>query len=428
MNIIECAVDQAIFYEANMARVDIKDSKISGSKFIGCDLSGASISSNIYSNVIFESCRFFDTGVSGCHFVNCQFTKCDLNSVVIKDCRFTSCQFVGCATNTKTIEGSILLECQFQDMDLPIDIIAENYGLKKSDCFGVRLKGAQVKGKGQPDISEDEFLAMAHDTRYTALQKLSIHFYLDGNIDVFSEVFSSATDIRSWSDVATAPASICVAIDKLSDFLIYLYKSSAIPIFGILRLHSITSDIFALPPERVGEFVFPIYAAHVKLSHVVEEYLSVLTKWQAFVAPIAQPRLEFGASGPVNQQFFQEFLASIGFPVGVIVEDVRPRNSPVLLQILAENKDIAIALLSIFLASRTEVEIGHSVAPEAKPGKNAERSNFSLVIGMAGENAREALAMNALLPGGWTGQFKLAFSTTFVKKARNVFVELISVK
>lgn len=432
-NFVECKLDACRFIDISLNRVDWKDCRVTGSIFENCDLGYASFITNHFEDCRFINCRFEDTSISDSTFKNCEFKDCDLSHIIIKSSSIEESIFDTCITSNRVIESSLLIDTKWLSMEIDVRLIMGNFGLLQSHCEQCTLVTRDAEGVARPrPWSELENIFPPEELG--PIEYLRLSYFNTEDLEADTDALEAALDLRNWGSDAVVQASLASQLSSFAHFLLTLFARNRLPIYPILLLHSRNFEVLNWLGNR-GDAVnlYQVSAGvHWLLTREVDVFfLLVETLKEKFVD---RKTIHFAANGPVDVGYFQEWLLHENI-LGVCVESVRPRNSPVDLGLSFENAAVLASLLALFLATRTSVEISKlplsnnpdSIESHSSMGNSLFAISAGLLSGSE-QTTEYELSVRTLLPRSLLLDFRLTMNVSVFKKARRVLVHIVSPK
>ncbi len=427
-NFVECRIEQVEFKEIDFARCDWKDCRITDSTFVNCDLGHASVITNAFERCHFVGCRFPDTGISDSRFLNCEFTSCDFTSIIVKGSRFEKATFDRCITSNRIIESSLLIDTRWIAMKLDAQLILGNFGLLQNECENCELvtsgPNKEIAARQWSELSD---IVAASDP--SPIEFLRYRFFENGDLEEDPRALDAALNLRNWGSDAVVEASLAAQLSGFAQFLIALFDRNCLAIYPILILHSRNFEILSwLESRSQAAGLYQVSAGvHWILTREVETYMRIVDDVARSL--FGQSPLHFAANGPADMAYFRDWLDETGF-TDVAVVSVRPRNSPVDLAVVFKDHTSMVALVALFLACRTKIELSRLPKPTAtSAGENANRPGevFAVSAGFLPARAAEyELSVRTLLPQSLLLDLRLSINVSLFLRAKRVLVDLIA--
>ena len=143
----EVWLEKAIFTQANMEQLMVRDGI-----FHGCDFSAANCSSGSCIRVKFSGGRMAGIDVSGSTLQDVTFADCKLDMANFRACKLTRVKFSNCALVETDFQGATFTDVAFENCTLEKTVFnyceVKNLDLRSSQLFDLRgwqsLRGAQI--------------------------------------------------------------------------------------------------------------------------------------------------------------------------------------------------------------------------------------------------------------------------------------------
>lgn len=432
-NFVECRLDDIEFERINLSRCDLKDCRVEKATFIDCDLGHASWMTNWFRDCRFIRCKFSDTGIGDCEFRSCTFDECDLTNIVVKSSHIEETAFKRCKTSNRIIESSLLIDSSWVETDVEAALIIGNFGLRQVELNQCRLVAKATSGE-RHSIPWGELERFAIAQPLSAIERFRLRYFTTGRADADADVLEAALDLRNWRDESLVQASFGALLSALSQFLLILYNADRIPAYPLLLLHTNNFELFDhLSSRPVAPSLIQIIAGvHLTLTREVDRIVALLQ--QAMNTFSHQNIVRFGAEGPVDRSYFERFFEELGLN-GTKILSVKPRNSPVDLEIGFSTYSMAMACVALFLACRTRLELSR-LPPELLVGPSSEQASSSregnaqqLIVFHSGFSSAQPteyeVNLRTLLPRSLLLDLKLNISVATFSKARAILIEIL---
>lgn len=422
-NFVECRVEDAEFRQIDFTRCDWKDCRVTGSVFEDCDLGHASFITNSFEHCRFIRCRFPDTGISDSRFSSCELTGCDLSAVIIKGSRFEDTTFDSCRTSNRIIESSLLLDTTWKSMEIDARLIFGNFGLRRSECVECRLV---TRPSSETVVAHDwsGLQAISAQSDPSPVEHLRTRYFESQDIEGDEDALAAALDLRNWGSDAVVEASLAAQLSTFAQFLLALFERDRSPIYPILILHSRNFEILTwLEGRATSAGLYQVAAGvHWILTREVEAFAKLVDEVTSGVAN--QRSIHLGAEGPIDPSFFRAWLDQQGLS-DVAVVSVRPRNSPVDLQLAWQDGAGLVALIALFLACRTKIEL--SKLPKQTGVQTQATQVVAMSAGFSPARAAEyELSVRTLLPRSLMLDLRLGVNVSVFLRARRVLIDLLT--
>jgi uncharacterized protein YjbI with pentapeptide repeats len=428
-NFVECRFDDVEFDEIDLSRCDWKDCRLRNATFRDCNLGHASFLTNSFESCRFVRCRFPDTSVSDSTFLHCSFDLCDFSHIIVKASRFQATNFSKCKTSNRVIESSLLLATHWSDMELEWAIVLGNFGLRRSDLENCRFvnKSGEQATSGDPGAG-----SIAASSDLSAIEAFRLSYFTHEAVDGEPTVLEAVLDLRSWGGEAYVQASFAAQLSGFAQFLLSRFDSGEMPLYPLLLLHSSNFAFLEwLSGIEASTALYQTVAGvHLTLTREVDAFAALMS---AFVeASKGSGTIHFAAEGPVDVAHFQTWLNHQGID-GISVGSVRPRNSPVDLALIWQDHSALIALIGLFLATRTKIELvrlrerASLDKAERHSEDDAGQPLLTFSTGFSGVRPAEyEINVRTILPRSLLLDLKLNFSVAIFRRVRLVLLDLLS--
>ena len=426
-NFVESRIHDAEFRNIDLNRCDWKDCRVTDAIFDNCDMGHASFITNSFERCEFVGCRFPDTGISDCVFKECVFDRCDFKNIIIKSSQLEKSSFSNCETSNRIIESSLLIDTSWTSMDIDPRLIFGNFGLIKSEFQRCNLVTRTPVGDGV-EYEWSELGEIASQSELSPVEYLRYRNFETESLEADEDAFESALDLRNWRGDVAVQASFGAQLSSFAQFLIALFERDRLPIYPLLILHSRNFEILNFlerRPDAAGLYQ-EVAGIHWVLARHATTFLEAVEDWST---AFAETRiLHVAAEGPVDKEYFRNWFAEAGI-IGINVEWVKPRNSPVDLALSFFNHKALIGFVAVFLSTRFKVSLskvpclGEEGGPRVKVGNDV----FAISMGLVPSKSTEyQVSVKTLLPKSFLLDLQLSMSVAFFQKARKVLVDLLS--
>lgn len=452
VNFIGCELYDITANGLDFSECDFKDTLVKGAVFSDCSFNGGTFATTFYSETEFRRCTFYNNAAYSCDFRQVHFVDCDLTNLLVKSSRFSQCTFERCITSNKICEMSTLFGVTFVDTPIQIETITNNFGLTSADLKNAPIRSMRVREPYRSLSHDDDLKALLTSQKLSALERLTLEYFLEHNLLNGSLLLDEALNIARWTKIYRNPGSFVELLDKFAEFLIHLYEDNKLTVHPILLLHHVTSTLTnSLPSEEdLHRVARSLGGIHLILSRIVEEYLGVLD----LAAQRSSGSVAFLAEGPTDPAYFRKALEPWIEQEGVEISRLE-RNSPLFIEFTASDIISLLPLLAAFHATRVKLEItrlkvalGKEPAPKAgkriskkskgglpavpekslqRVAQRSQQSVFSISSGWVStpESSYE-LRVRSLMPGSLLVDLKLNFSTTLVRRIRSILLDLLT--
>jgi uncharacterized protein YjbI with pentapeptide repeats len=452
VNFIACELFDIAADEIDFSECDFKDTLLKGAIFSNCSFNGGTFATTFFSETEFRHCTFYNHAAYSCDFHQVRFIDCDLTNLLVKSSRFSQCTFENCITSNKICEMSTLFDISFANTPIQVETITNNFGLTSDNLQNAPIRSGRAREPHQ-SLRVEDLQALLNNPNLTALERLSLEYFLDHTLVNGSPLLDESLDITRWTRIYRNPGSFVELLDKFAEFLIHLYDDNKLTTHTILLLHHITSTLINLisPEQKLYRVAMSLGGIHLILSRIVEEYLYVLD----LTSQHTTGSVTFLAEGPTDPDYFRTELEPWIGKEDVMISRLE-RNSPLMLELTASNVASLLPLLAVFLATRIKLEITRlktTLEKEDKPKSRKRRSKqsksqrnlpetqqkslerlpqvssqsiFSVSTGLVTTpNPAYQLSAQVLLPKSYLIDLKLNFSTTIARRLRSLLLNLL---
>jgi uncharacterized protein YjbI with pentapeptide repeats len=442
VNFVGCILHDVRADGVDFSECDFKDSLLNGATFSSCKFDGGTFATTFFSDTEFRECTFYNLAAHSCDFRRVQFINCDLTNLLVKSSRFSQCSFENCITSNKICEMSTLFDVTFSNTAIQIDTIVNNFGITSDHLHHSQIRSGRVR-EAHSSLSIEHLTALVESEKGSALERLSLEYFLTHTLLNGSPRLDQSLDITRWTRIYRNPGSFIELLDKFAEFLIYLYDENRLALHAIILLHHVTGTLADAisPGEKLHRVAISLGGTHLILSRIVEEFLQGLDlASQSFKNSIV-----LLVDGPEDPAYFQDALGPWIQNEGVVISRLRPRNSPLSLELTASNAAALLPVLAVFLATRTKLEItrlrttleqrstGKEKKPGSKPSKAKNRllpkSSHRLLELRSGFVTKPSLGyelqLRSLIPGSLLIDLRLNFSTSLLQRLRKILLDLL---
>ena len=442
VNFVGCVLHDVGADGVDFSECDFKDSLLNRATFSGCKFDGGTFATTFFSETEFRECTFYNLAAHSCDFHRVQFNNCDLTNLLVKSSRFSQCSFENCITSNKICEMSTLFDVTFSRTAIQIDTILNNFGLT-SDCLhDSQIRSGRVR-EAHSSLSIEHLTALVESDQRSALERLSLEYFLTHTLLNGSPRLDQSLDITRWSRIYRNPGSFIELLDKFAEFLVYLYDENRLALHPIILLHHVTGTLADAisPGENLHRVVISLGGTHLILSRIVEGFLEGLD----LASQCFKNSVVFLVDGPEDPAFFQDMLEPWLQNEGVVISRLQPRNSPLSLELTAGDAAALLPIIAVFLATRTKLEITRlkttleqrSKRSGKKPGSKPSRSKGRLspqsshrLLELRSGFVKEPslgyeLQLRSLMPGSLLIDLRLNFSTSVLQRLRKTLLDLL---
>lgn len=450
VNFIGCELYDITADGIDFSECDFKDTLVKGAVFSDCSFNGGTFATTFFSETEFRRCTFYNNAAYSCDFRRVHFVDCDLTNLLVKSSRFSQCTFQNCITSNKICEMSTLFGVTFEGTPIQLETITNNFGLTSRDLMNAPIRSMRVREPYQ-QLSDDDLKALFNSQKLSALEKLTLEYFLEHTLVNGSVLLDESLNIARWTRIYRNPGSFVELLDKFAEFLTHLYDDNKLTIHPILLLHHITSTLTNTLPseEELHRVAMSLGGIHLILSRIVEDYLYVLDLTSQF----AGSSVAFLAEGPTDPDYFRKELEPWIGTEGVEISRLE-RNSPLFVEFTASDLSSLLPLIAVFLAMRVKLEITRlkpilekETTPKAgkknskKSKRNlpatsekslqrlpqkSEQSLFAISTGwVTAPTPAYELRVRSLMPGSLLVDLKLNVSTTMARRLRSILLNLL---
>jgi len=444
VNFIACELYDVKADGIDFSECDFKDTLVKGAVFSSCKFDGGTFATTFFADTEFRSCTFYNHAAYSCDFRQVRFVECDLTNLLIKSTRFSECAFQNCVTSNKICEMSTLFDMNFDGTPIQLETITSNFGLRHDNLTNSVIRAGRARETHQ-SLSADDLKALLNSPELSALEGLALEYFLEQSLLNGSGLLDESLNITRWTKIHRNPGSFVELLDKFGEFLIHLYDDNRLTLHPILLLHHVTSTLTASisSANELHRVAMSLGGLHLILSRIIENYLQLLQ----LISDQTPNSLTFLAEGPLEPEYFQKELEPwIG--TGEVQISRLERNSPLVIQFIADHSMSLLPLLGVFLATRTNLEITRLKSTieridktpakdrnskQHKPKRNlpARRQEpklplLSFSTGMVeAPNPAYELRVRSLM-GSLLVDLRLNFSTTLARRLRGILLELLT--
>lgn len=441
VNFVACELYDITGRSIDFSECDFKDTLIKGAEFSDCKFDGGTFATTFFADTEFSRCKFYNLAAYGCDFRQVRFVDCDLTNLLVKSSQFSLCTFLNCVTSNKICEMSTLFDARFDNTPIQLETITNNFGLRLDSLTNTMIRSGRAREEHESlSVEYLKNLLGSHDL--STLEGLALEYFLEQSLLNGSPRLDESLDITRWTRIHRNPGSFVELLDKFGEFLTHLYDESQLTLHPILLLHHVTSTLTGSisSGNELHRVAMSLGGLHLILSRIVEEYLQLLH----LISELTAGAVTFLAEGPEDPEYFLRELEPWISTGDIEIARVE-RNSPLIIEFITSHPQSLLALLGVFLATRTKLEItrlassakkrskekDHSPKFEGKRPLPAVRSEakppfFSISTGMVkSPNHAYELRMLSVLPGSLLLDLKLNFSTTLASRLRGILLDLL---
>jgi uncharacterized protein YjbI with pentapeptide repeats len=442
VNFVACELYDIVANEIDFSECDFKDTFVKGAVFSDCTFDGGTFATTFFADTEFHRCTFYNLAAYSCDFRKVQFVDCNLTNLLIKSSEFSESRFRNCITSNKICEISTLFDTHFESTPIQFETITNNFGLRKQDLKDSIIRSGRAREDHQ-SLTIDHLLKRLGSKQFSSLENLTLEYFCNETLLNGSVFLDEALDLTRWTRIHRNPGSFVELLDKFGQFLTYLYEKNDLTAHPILLLHHVTSTLTSsISRKNAHRISMSLGGLHLILSRIVEEFLGVLQQLTDFTSG----SVTFLAEGPTDKEYFQRELQPWIEDQEVVINRVE-RNSPLIVEFIAAHPSLLLALLGVFLATRTKLEISRlksTVETAARQttkkslGKRKKGSNlpalkqtsnlsiFSVSAGIVNNpNPGYELRLLSVLPGSLLVDLRLNFSTMLATRLRAILLNLL---
>jgi uncharacterized protein YjbI with pentapeptide repeats len=214
-NFVESVLNGVQAENVDFGDCDFKDTLIKETSFRRCSFENATFATSFLADCEFIECRFYYAAAHSAEFFRIKFINCDLQSVLMKSSRFVDCTFQSCKTNNKLMEMSTLDNNKFISTDIQLQTITGNFGLISTDLVDAVVRSGRTREPYKP-LSHDEIRAELQNSRWSALEKLRIEYFLVYDLSNGSDYLDQALDLARWTRTYKNPGSFTGGLLRVS--------------------------------------------------------------------------------------------------------------------------------------------------------------------------------------------------------------------
>jgi uncharacterized protein YjbI with pentapeptide repeats len=447
VNFVGCVLHDITAEGVDFSECDFKDTFVKGAAFSECIFNGGTFATTFFSDSEFRGCTFYNNAAYSCDFRQVHFIDCDLTNLLVKSSRFSQCSFQNCITSNKICEMSTLFDVTFTNTPIQLETITNNFGLTSSDLRDSEIRSGRARESYHP-LQVDDLKDLLNSRDLSALERLTLQYFLDHTLLDGSVLLDESLDITRWTRMYRNPGSFVELLDKFAEFLVHLYDDNRLAVHPIILLHHITGTLINSIPleENLHRVAMSLGGIHLILSRIVEEYLHVLDLTSQYTGGTVL----FRVNGPLDPNYYRTELTPWIGDKDVVITRLE-QNSPLVLELTANDLISLLPLLAVFLATRTKVEITKLKSSLEKAAKSnrtkAEKRGsktsiskkdlpalpqqiqapiFSVRAGLVkSPNPAYELQVKTRMPGSLLVDLRLAFSTTLIHRLRGILITLL---
>jgi uncharacterized protein YjbI with pentapeptide repeats len=441
VNFVACEMHDISANHIDFSECDFKDSLIKGAEFSNCTFDGGTFATTFFADTEFSGCKFYNLAAYGCDFHQVRFVACDLTNLLVKSSQFSQCTFLNCVTSNKIFEMSTLFDVRFENTPIQLETITNNFGLRLDDLTNTMIRSGRAREEHE-SLSVQDLKNVLDSHGLSALEGLALEYFLEQSLLNGSLLLDESLNITRWIRIHRNPGSFVELLDGFGEFLTHLYEENQLTLHPILLLHHVTSTLTGSisAGTKLHRVAMSLGGLHLILSRIVEEYLELLQ----LISELAAGSVTLLAEGPEDRDYFRRELEPWISTGDIEIARVE-RNSPLIVEFIASNPESLLALIGVFLATRTKLEITRLASSAKKRKKENDNSPqfegkrslpavrsepkppvFSLSTGMVkNPNPAYELRMLSVLPGSLLLDLKLNFSTTVVSRLRGILLNLL---
>ena len=423
-NFVESRLDHFETDAIDFSRCDFKDNTISDCRFSKTKFVGTGFVLNTVLKSRFVACNFYDTVIQNCEFYDAEFIDCDFSSLVIKDCVFDRCSFKRCKTSNKLFEMCRLNGCRFEGTQLQLQSVTENFGLRV-DEVSLALRSDRVDHPNEELNLEAIEENLARETR--PLARLTLHYYLTGNLLDGSEHLDAALDVGYWIKTQSTIGSFSIVLTRLCEFLLCLHDQNELTYLPLVQLHAVTGTLAsAVPPDtRMRQAAFAVYGVHLNIARQIDDF-------GVAVHQFGESRRRTGTflvEGKHPDNFYKRELQELFERGRPRIISLIPHNSPWEMALSFPSAVTVGAFFSLFLATRTRIELRKLIDTSVLNSKTRGRSKnkraqvAQFTLGAAKKSdAKSLIHLSANISPTLAADFQLSVSTKCLGRIRRLLL------
>lgn len=357
-NFLSCKLQNLTFTMEDLSSCDFLDTSVWNSIFDGCELKGAHFNTCFIVDTTFNDCLMEWTNHNKTIFRDCVFINCVFSNILIKNCEFYNCKFYSGTSSNKLFESCKLIDCMFEGIDLQIQTILDNVGLKSDQCKNLCFRSARMRDEHIVyQINEISSYEIEQDA--DLLKRFSIQYFINGiDLEAYEIIFDIADKVEWLMHHVTS--TLISRTQNFIGFILHLYECKSLILLPILKLKDLFSEIVSSVDSRSipleNKSVYDAFSSlSLTLSRYVDSFLRELNHAVYIQANINEVSLE--GYGPVDRDFFSKILSPYVSNGLIEVSEVKPKNSPVEVVLLLKSAMSIWVVLAAVLSTRVKYEV-----------------------------------------------------------------------
>lgn len=357
--------------EADLNKVDWKDSNLRKCSFITTSFDlGAVINCN-FSECSFTECHFDNMSITGATFYDTEFVNCDITHMVIESCQFFNCSFKNCKTSNKVFEHCLLLDCIFVNTDIQIQTILENFGLEKGQLNNCNVRSASTDENFE-FLSYHAILSICDkDNSIHNFFKFKLEYFLNPKITLNGSIlFDNIFRIGEWLPLCKVQTTFINMFKLFHDFFIILFENNRTPIFTIYKLKELTGWLSSHELIKNNFELYPtIIGFDLGLSRIISQTLLIIKE----KSETLEGKISLLVEGPLDKNFYYSILTK-GIKGNFQITKLIKQNSPNILEITAISS-VIIQFVALFVVTRVKAEFSKQKGKKKTKKKDITKSH-----------------------------------------------------
>ncbi|MGL1959166.1 MAG: pentapeptide repeat-containing protein [Colwellia sp.] len=325
-NFESCALINLTMLSQTLEACDFLDSTMNSCKFEKCYFEGT----HFYSCMIFDSSfinvkisltNFSENYFEGCTFINCEFSR-----FIFKKCDFINCTFINCTTTNKLFELCYFNQTSFEKIELQIETIIDNLGIRLDLCSQVQYRTARTYEEYEI-VSQDELREKLLFNSKSGLSLIASNYFLFGLSEGTYNSIMHTLDSTEWLK-SRVSSSVAASFTTLAKFLIGSYNNQEMILLPLIKFQDYLNELTQLVSSQSEHSSFVVIQTlnglRMQVSQYTCHFVEILGEYEKQMNEATS--LSLDCRGPAEVGFFSDIFEHIREDIRV--DSVRVRNSP----------------------------------------------------------------------------------------------------
>lgn len=422
-NFQRCAFRSSQTLGQEWAGVDYKDTVFVDASFSECILGDNSTVSCTFTNCHFERCEFVGSAIHDSTYINCTFVEVDFRHSMFRNSQIVGSNFIKCITSNKLFDGCQLEDNTFEATQLDFRAILDNFGLDKLQITLDLIREDRSYPQDRNFDFKDKFNSESWLSSLSSFDTLKVQYYLDGGTIYGSDIIDRTFNVQEWTSIVRAPVNLMRLLQDFSGFILRLYSDNKLPVIFVVKMaqlaHSLWNSFSTNQAySQLGNSAAGTYIACLRW---IEELDVVIANSLEKDKSVMRLRSFDDASDDTILALANElnsFTPARDISIG-------PRNSPVDIIINNLNPVTLSFYLSLFLFTKTRLELSHKLKQQKSRQAVKVNSLFDFSVGAAKGELHNALSIQTALPGSLFVRIDVNYSSSLIDKLRKTIKEIL---